>query len=261
MLRSNLTHKIAALSCALTTSVALTACDSEGTSSNNAASSVADATSKSDMDTASASGAPQQGQQGKTAPSPASSPTGPNPTGSNPAMGHNETVANENGGNASDKAAGHAQEGSTAKGTGPTDPNLLKLVDTTTVVSSRSSVKCDVTRYTNTSTGKGEVHARCMTDNAPKLDYLPNCVPSPSRTPILMYNGRTSTVECTTQGSLMSNVVKLAPGDPIGRVIEAPGGGGSPVAFTEAANGEIVSMHADNRVHGKIGPGMIELPS
>lgn len=260
MLRSNLTQKIAALSCALATSVALTACDSEGTSSNNAASSAADATSTSGIDTASASGAPQQGQPDTALP-PVSSPTGSNPTGSNPAMGHNETVANENGGNAIDQAAGHAQEGSTAKGTGPTDPSLLKLVDTTTVVSSQSSVKCDVTRYTNTSTGKGEVHVRCMTENAPKLDYLPNCVPSPSRTPILMYNGRTSTLDCTTQGSLMSNVVKLAPGDPVGKVIEAPGGGGSPVAFTEAANGEIVSMHANNRVHGKIGPGRIELPS
>ena len=260
MLRSNLTHKIAALSCALATSVALTACGSEDTSSNNAASSVADATSKPGKATDSASGASRQGQP-DTAPPPDSSPTGPNPTGSNPAMGHNETVAKENGGNTDGEAVGRQPEGSNAKGKAPTDPKLLKLVDTTTVVSSRSSVKCDVTRYTNTSTGKGEVHARCMTENAPKLDYLPNCVPSPSRTPILMYNGRTSTLECTTQGSLMSNVVKLAPGDPIGKVIEAPGGGGSPVAFTEAANGEIVSMHANNRVHGKIGPGRIDLPS
>ncbi|OFT90689.1 hypothetical protein [Corynebacterium sp. HMSC28B08] len=256
MHRPHFTHKIAALGCAVLASAALTACGSEDTTTQTASSPQTEASSMSDASSA-PTNAPTSAQDGHRSGEKTDSAERPDPTSNQSDSKDTQTTLGNRQGESDHQASGRTTGGSKQ----PANGSQLELVDTQTVVSSKSSVKCDVTRYKNSTTGQGEVHARCMTKDAPQLSYLPDCVPSASQSPIIVFNGRNTTLDCTTQGSQMAKVVPTTPGDSKGVTIAPPNSGGTPLTLVEEASGEAIQLKINGRARGIIGPGRIELPS
>lgn len=245
------TRKIAAFACALTTAFSLIGCTSSS-SSDNTSSSVSDARSSQPNasahdESSSSPGADDQHESKKPNPNDGAEGVKPNPTPGS--SGTNDSAR-------SGQGAHEKPSGTKGGARQSTDPSQLQLVDSQTIVSSKGAVKCDVHRYKNKVKNEGEVHAVCMTRNAPKVAELPNCTPSPSQNPVIMVDKAGAKLDCTTQGSIMSNVKNLAPQG--ATVTINPPAQGTAIGFSELA-GEVIQIKGGDRPIGLIGPGKVSL--
>lgn len=245
------TRTIAVFVCTLTTAFSLIACTSSS-SSDSASSSISDAKgSQSNVpaqdESSSSPGADDQHESKKPNPNDGAEGVKPNPT-----PGSSSTNDSVRSGQGTKEKPSGTEDGARQS----TDPSQLQLMDSQTIVSSKGAVKCDVHRYRNKVKNEGEVHAVCMTRNAPKVAELPNCIPSLSQTPVIMVDKAGAKLDCTTQGSIMSNVKNLAPQG--ATVTINPPAPGVAIGFSELA-GEVIQIKGGGRTIGLIGPGKVSL--